>query len=121
MLLELHHENLMIPTSLRILGLLDRPEASEPEFEPQIRRAIASLIRRSFQTGFHEADLTPDITPDAVLALDACYGWLSDFAAYRRDFRGDSALQHAMTVRAFGWVQKPAIPVVPSRYGVLWD
>jgi hypothetical protein len=119
MLLELHQENLMIPTSLRILHLLKRPEAGEPEFERQIRAAIARLIRHKFQIGFLDADITDEV----LLALDARYGWLSDYAAYRRDFHSNPALQHAMNMRAFGQIAQPVtpIPLMPSRRGRVWN
>jgi hypothetical protein len=121
LLRDIDQENPAISPAARVVAILKLPESSDPEFEPQIRGAIASLMRRKFQTGFHKGILSDDMTAEVLRALDARYGWLSDYAAYRRDFWGDPALQHAMTVRAFGRVPKPVIPIQRSGRGWAWD
>jgi hypothetical protein len=108
-------------TPSRIQAVLKIPVDDAPELDREIRYSLASLIRRKFSAGFHEGELSPEVTPEVLLALDARYSWLSDYTAFRGDFWGNAPLQHAMTMRAFGEVARPIIAAVPSRHGKVWD
>ena len=59
--------------------------------------------------------LSPQITAEALLALDARFGWLNDYIAFRQDFGHDATLQHELASRAYGNIQMARTLVVKPQ------
>jgi hypothetical protein len=114
---ELDQDNVIISAGQRILAVLNHPLAHDAKAEAQIRVTIASLIRRKFLIGEEGSMLSPQISREALMALDERFGWLSDYAAFRRDFWQNRDLQDAMISRAFGRIPQPVIPARRSKHG----
>ncbi|OYU40698.1 MAG: hypothetical protein CFE33_00955 [Pseudorhodobacter sp. PARRP1] len=113
--------NLFAPASVRILQALDNPLSHAPEAQRPLRHACAQVLRdmlRDSEDGI--PTLSPQITPECMLALDARFGWLNDYIAFRQDFGHHTTLQHELASRAYGNIQLAARPVStePAKTGI---
>ncbi|MFC3182544.1 hypothetical protein [Cypionkella sinensis] len=109
MIAMISNGNLFAPASARILQALDNPLSHAPEAQIPLRHACAQLLRdmlRDSDDGI--PTLSPQITAEALLALDARFGWLNDYIAFRQDFGHDATLQHELASRAYGSLQRAA-------------
>ena len=113
--------NLFAPASVRILQALENPLSHAPEAQRPLRHACAQVLRdmlRDSEDGI--PTLSPQITPECMLALDARFGWLNDYIAFRQDFGHHTTLQHELASRAYGNIQLAARPVStePAKTGI---
>ncbi len=103
----------------RIADTLANPLSHDPDCAPSIRFAIASLLRNSVVSDeYSEPALPPEISAETLFALDARYGWLNDYSAFRQDFWGNTELQNLMATRAYGNISRPAAPIQKGRGGI---
>lgn len=116
MIAMISNGNLFAPASARILQALDNPLSHAPEAQIPLRFACAEVLRnmlRDSEDGI--PTLSPQITAEALLALDARFGWLNDYIAFRQDFGHDATLQHELASRAYGNIQIAAPPESAAR------
>lgn len=116
MIAMISNDSLFAPASTRILQALDNPLSHATEAQFPLRKACAQLIcdmLRDSDDGI--PTLSPQITAETMLALDARFGWLNDYMAFRLDFGQDAFLQHELATRAFGNLQMAATPTAQPR------
>lgn len=90
--------NILVSVTERARQILEDPDFRSPDLEPQLRDGFAQYIRSQLLFNhLNEPYLRhPGVTADLLKALDARFGWLSDYNAFRRDFHSDSHLLEAM-------------------------
>ena len=100
----------------RIADTLANPLSADPDCAPQIRAALASLLRNAIVSDdYNEPALPPEWTADTLFALDGRYGWLNDYTAFRQDFWGNTTLQDLMATRAYKKISKHTPPALTGR------
>lgn len=92
----------------RVKTVLGDQLSLAPQNAEALRRAVAQAIRQASQPGLSERNLPVSLDGPLIYWLDLRYGWLSDYAAFSRDFGNDYELLEIMASRAF-----PA-PVPPT-------
>jgi hypothetical protein len=98
----------------RIMAALANPLSHDPGVAPRLRAETARLLRAmAYPDCDGGAYLSLGLRP-AILALDARFHWLSDFAAFRRDFWQDTLVLDAMIACA-GIELTVATPPKPNR------
>lgn len=112
-LAALSEKNILLSPSERAQQILETPEFQAPELVPLLRFGMADYVRSQLLWNhLNEPYLRfPGITTELILLLDARFGWLSDYNAYRRDFHGDEQLLEAM-VQVAGIERFPQIASV---------
>ncbi len=115
MIAMISNGNLFAPASARILQALENPLSHAPEAQRPLRIACAQLLRDMRRDSEDGNTLSPQITAEALLALDARFGWLNDYIAFRQDFGHDTTLQHELATRAYGNFQIAAVPEPTAR------
>lgn len=116
MIAMISDDSLPAPASARILQALDNPLSHAPEAQHLLRNACAQVLRDMLRDSDDGGlTLSPQITAEALLALDARFGWLNDYIAFRQDFGFDTALQHELGTRAYGNIQMASVPAVKPQ------
>ena len=120
LLTHLATPHLVANVGQRIIDTLANPLSHDPDCAPRIRLAIASLLRGSIVSDeYNEPALAPEISAETLLALDTRFGWLNDYAAFRRDFWNDSGMQHIMVTRAYDKISVHKTIPQNGRGGIL--
>lgn len=95
------------------------PLVQHPDHGPSLRQAIAARIQRTSRAVPGDCALPAALTRHVLQALDLRYGWLSDHAAFHRDFGRDWPLSHSMLLRAYPEqmqvVDLAPAPAAPAR------
>jgi hypothetical protein len=96
MLQELTKPSIVAHLNDRILAALANPAGQEPQADAELRATIVRMLRDQLVTSHDGTASLPSRLRPALQALDARYHWLSDYAAYRRDFWDHAAMLEAM-------------------------
>ena len=103
----------------RIADTLANPLSTDPDCAPQIRAALASLLRNAIVSDeYNEPALPAEWTADTLFALDGRYGWLNDYTAFRQDFWGNTDLQDLMATRAYKKISSHRPPAQKGRHRI---
>lgn len=94
----LAERNILVSATERVRQILDDPDFQAPELDRQLREGFADYLRSQLLFNhLNEPYLRhPGVTADLLKALDARFGWLSDYSAFHRDFWGDARILEAM-------------------------
>jgi hypothetical protein len=112
----LSEKNILLSPAVRVRKLLDDPAFDAPELDLRLRHGLAHYLRSQLMRNhLNEPYLRhPGVTTELLKALDARFGWLSDYSAFRRDFHGDTDLLEAM-IDAAGLDRTPPPAAIPAR------
>jgi hypothetical protein len=102
------------PFTTRLQTALENPLSRDPDHAMRFRHFTARLLRGSITADKDGTlSLSPEMTRDALLALDARFGWLNDYAAFRQDFGDAPALQDLIIRRAY---DHPALDITYAAH-----
>ncbi|MCU0829192.1 MAG: hypothetical protein MUE52_17820 [Tabrizicola sp.] len=112
----LQEKNILLSPQARVQAILDDPEFQSPDLLPQLRFGLAQYIRsQMLENHLGEPYLRhPGVTTELLKTLDARFGWLSDYNAFRRDFWGDARVLEAMIDAAGIDRRPPPVPHIPD-------
>lgn len=113
---DLETENIVLSPAARLRLVLDHPLAREARHEDKVRWRLAAYLRQHRQFSDGSSILSLRISREMLRALDARFGWLSDFVAFRRDFGTDPDLMDLILERA-GIDRTVPPPPKPRRTG----
>jgi hypothetical protein len=110
----LSEKNILLSPNAQVQAILDEPAFQSPELDQMIRQGLAQYIRSQLLWNhLNEPYLRhPGVTADLLKALDARFGWLSDYSAFRRDFWGDTHILEAMVDAAE--IDRTPAPLPPT-------
>lgn len=110
----LSEKNILLSPNAQVQAILDEPEFQSPELDQMLRQGLAEYIRSQLLWNhLNEPYLRhPGVTADLLKALDARFGWLSDYSAFRRDFWGDTHILEAMVDAAE--IDRTPAPLPPT-------
>lgn len=115
--------NLLQSFEQRVTAALSSPFMAEPARKARLGATIARHLKDTSQTLTSDEQALPsEFTQSLLSRLDSEFGWLSDFAAFRRDFWFNDALLDLMLDRKSGG-KRPADPTLAPRrtgLGKLW-
>jgi hypothetical protein len=97
LLRDLEQPSIVAHLNDRILVALNDPASQEPRVDAELRHIIARMLRNQIVWQHDGMPYLPSRYRSSILALDARYHWLSDYAAFRRDFSDDGRILHALS------------------------